>query len=91
MTPKLVSSQKIARQPTTASTPLPITGASIGAAPMISIRREKIRAESSTEYRSRTTARTTTMPAEPPIASSRRAPNSRCTVGANAHSALLSV
>ena len=70
--PNAVSAQKMERHPPATSSQPRTRGATIGATPMTSIRIEKIRAESCWSYQSRTTARATTTPAQPPSACNRR-------------------
>ena len=60
--------RKMLDQPAKISKVLPSIGARIGATPMISINWENALAASIGAHRSRTTARLTTMPAQPPNA-----------------------
>ena len=76
------------RQSVNRSTCPPISGATIGATPEISIRVEKKRAISTPSYRSRTTARAMTMPAAPASPCRSRKPMRSSVVGAKAQSAV---
>ncbi len=75
---------KIDGQPNVASNAPPATGARIGARPITSISCENTLALVIGSQRSRTTARATTMPAQPPSACTKRTPISQSIDGAKA-------
>ena len=66
----------------------PMSGATTGATPEISMRVEKKRAMATPSYRSRTTARAMTIPAAPASPWTSRKATRTSTVGAIAHSAV---
>ena len=80
--------RKIARQSAKSSTCAPSEGASRGAAAMMSMSVESMRAASAPEWRSRTQARAMTVAAPPPSAWRNRARASAAMSGARAAPAL---
>jgi len=82
--PYAVRIQKIPRQSANASTALPSAGASIGAAPITSDKRDSSTAAAWPSARSRTIARGITMPADAPMAASARNAASHWIDGARA-------
>lgn len=83
-----VSTTKTPRQSVTRRIWPPISGAMTGATPETSIRVEKKRAIASPSYRSRTTARAITIPAEPARPWTSRKAIRVSMVGARAHRAV---
>ena len=83
-TPYAASTQKTPRQSITCSSCEPMTGASTGASPFTSARRESMRTSGLPPKRSRTMAIATTPPAAAPKPCSRRKTASQVMSGANA-------